>query len=502
MKKIIPLLLLALSHFTYAQDWPVKAFITQKQAGNVIFEKIPAFRFEANKKLAAKQSYQLLQLSESFIRRMMTEKPAALELTLPLSPNSSITLLLARYSLGNVKITENDGSMIEGITAPITYRGIVKDETNRNNVMLTVNEETLSLMVFMSDRMMQVTRASETGQYYRLYNSTKMVFPPYTLQCGTAEKYEPLSSSGIDLTGGTTPTAVGDKCINLFIDCFDSLFINQSSSRQRTISFVYELMNGVAIAFFNDTINIQITTINVWTTADPFNGMTRETQLRQLADHYRDNFWGNICVGLDFTSRRLGGLADDIGRIKATAVNTCPAYGTDVSACCYNDLADGANAQNFPVGPNTNHSQMYLVTHEIGHHLGSRHTKWCGWQLTQNPPTFGRIDSCGEAEPVNGCPQGMPPPGGGGTIMSYCFVAPSFINFNAGFGTLPGRVIRNFVESSSCVLNCSDCFGLRQHSHSSSYASQHPNTPKNGTNNTSFITGSTFNFILTQKAKP
>ena len=97
--------------------------------------------------------------------------------------------------------------------------------------------------------------------------------------------------------------------------------------------------------------------------------------------------------------------------------------------------------------------------HEMGHLLGAHHTKWCGWKLTSNPDTYGTLDSCGVIEGT--CPQGPATGSGGATIMSYCVTdyITNYVNYNNGFGLLPGNAIRNFIDQTTCLLNCSDCFG-------------------------------------------
>lgn len=460
MRKSFTFLLLIFVSPSYSQDWPVKKEVMNKKALNVPFTKVAPFRFIANKPLTKQGTYQLLKLSPSFNSQLMTERPAALQLSVPLSSSTNITFDLVQFSIGYVHFTENNGNTINDIKIPLTYRGIIAGEKRKNTVTLTVNDEYLSLTAGWDSNAIMITKADEKDSLmYRVYDNNKIQFPSGagTFSCGNVNEKISESLSGIDLTGGSSPTALQDKCVNLFIDCFDSLYLNRSSSKQATVSFVYELMNAVITGYLKEQINMQVATINIWTVADPFTGTTREARTRKLADYWKDNFWGNICVGLDFSPTAHGGLADGIGIIKGAASNTCPAYTDTTSAVCYNDLTDGAVARNFPVGPNTNHSQIYLVMHEIGHKLGSRHTKWCGWKLTSNPDTFGAIDSCSTPEGM--CAKG-PPPVNGGTIMSYCFNNPSFINYDNGFGPLPGNVIRTFVEQATCIINCINCFGL------------------------------------------
>ena len=82
-----------------------------------------------------------------------------------------------------------------------------------------------------------------------------------------------------------------------------------------------------------------------------------------------------------------------------------------------------------------------VVTHELGHNLGSPHTQSCSWSV-------GPLDNC--YPPEGSCTAG-PAPTNGGTIMSYCHLTVYGINFNNGFGFYPGSLIRDRVLNASCI---------------------------------------------------
>jgi hypothetical protein len=86
-----------------------------------------------------------------------------------------------------------------------------------------------------------------------------------------------------------------------------------------------------------------------------------------------------------------------------------------------------------------------VVTHEFGHLLGSQHTHACVWNGNNTA-----IDGCYTTE--GGCANpGIP--SGGGTIMSYCHLTNTGINFTKGFGTQPGNIIRSKVTAAPAPLH-------------------------------------------------
>ena len=463
MNKLLLIILVLYSINAYSQDWPVKKQVEEMKARQLPQKLYEPFTFGSNKQLQQRGTYQQLTIDAAFNKQIFAERPALIRLRLPVSNTESVICDLVKFELGNIKFTANDKEVLQDITMPVTYRGVVVGETEKNNVVLTVNEDYLSLIATFSTYAIQVTRADLANpQGYRLYNSKSIQFPVVPFDCGTKEESSSALVNAIQSKGyENRNSAPLEKCVNVFVDCFDSLYQWQGSNMQQTINYVTELFNAVATGYLNEQIKIQITTINIWTTPDPFRGDNRENALADLAGYYKEEFWGNICVGLDYSlnsPKGRSGIAGDIGRVKAQLTNTCLVYTEDKNPCCYCDMNYNVSANNFPVGPNTTSQQIYLTMHEIGHLLGAHHTKWCGWKLTSNPDTYGTLDSCGAIE--GSCPQGPPPPATGSTIMSYCVSgnkASDFVNYNNGFGLLPGNAIRNFVDQSACIPKCLAC---------------------------------------------
>ncbi len=110
--------------------------------------------------------------------------------------------------------------------------------------------------------------------------------------------------------------------------------------------------------------------------------------------------------------------------------------------CTDRKFAYGDLALNFSTVPNYSYP-VYIITHELGHALGSHHTHACVWNGDNTA-----IDGC--AQTYGGCPTPTPPSDGMGTIMSYCF--PSFA---LGFGEQPANAMIEHINNSTCLG--SDC---------------------------------------------
>ena len=87
---------------------------------------------------------------------------------------------------------------------------------------------------------------------------------------------------------------------------------------------------------------------------------------------------------------------------------------------------------------------VMVITHEMGHLMGSRHTHACVWNGNNTA-----IDGCsGSTE--GGC--ALPGnPAGGGTIMSYCHLTGVGINLTLGFGPQPAALLLGNVNNAVCL---------------------------------------------------
>ncbi|MEK7264167.1 MAG: zinc-dependent metalloprotease [Bacteroidota bacterium] len=171
-------------------------------------------------------------------------------------------------------------------------------------------------------------------------------------------------------------------------------------------------------------VDVRISYLRIWATAkDPWGGKTTSKALSEL---------------LKFYNNYMGGVKRTIAHLISGKAIGASSYGglayVDVLDASANEFAYGVsqiqkNYQPYPIYS----WDVSVVTHEIGHNFGSKHTHNCVW----NPP----IDSCYKIE--GSCYTGPTVPRIG-TIMSYCHLNSSS---TLTFGTRVKNYLAAHAES-------------------------------------------------------
>jgi hypothetical protein len=228
-------------------------------------------------------------------------------------------------------------------------------------------------------------------------------------------------------TTASTAATINTEPVDIYFEADYQTYLNNSSSVTNVVNYVTALYNVVHVMYENDSVNTQISSIKVWNTVDPYNALgTSNDVLNAFASDMAIGFPGDLAHFL--SQRGLGG-----GIAYLNVICNSNYYKTAVSGNLLNSFA---------LFPTYSWSVM-VITHELGHNLGSPHTQSCSWP-------GGAIDNCAPVE--NGSCQPGPPPTNGGTVMSYCHLNTNIgINLANGFGPLPGAKIRNNIRTSSCI---------------------------------------------------
>ncbi len=377
------------------------------------------------------KQFSLLEADTKVLQRIATTKPEALEINLPLG-NSFVTLQLTKSNVVDQQTIFRSQDRVIPYTPGAYYYGIIKGEENSIVAISFFNNTIIGVLA--NERGNYVLGKSNTldteSNEYIFYHEKDLLLTK-SPQCYTADDIPPTIPV---IPTGAPP--VLDKCVKVYIEADYQLYLNQGSLVNNVLNYVTGLFNVTTTLYRNESISTALSDVKVWTVGDPYRfASDMRGALTSFGNAMSGGFNGNLAHL--FSGRSLGGGIAYLDALCKTSL-----YKVAVSA---------ALDSYTPSFPTYSWSTM-VVTHEMGHGLGSHHTHDCVWNGTNTA-----IDGCGPnagyGPDPGGCPT-APEPVDGGTIMSYCHLRPVGINFNKGFGPQPGNLIRNKVSTSICVAVC------------------------------------------------
>jgi hypothetical protein len=368
------------------------------------------------------QNATVLQLNQADVENMLQSRHDYIELQLEDAAGKTWEMDLYRTSsVSNDFVVTTSGSNGNPIflDGGIYYRGIIKGDYNSVAAFSIFDGNIIGMIT--SDEGNMVLHPVEEDNSFIFYNDRDLnAEMPFT--CGTDQ----LEWSGPENPEeeGVNSRALSD-CVRVYIECDYELYQNKGSNVTNVVNWITAVYNNVATLYANESINTAISEVFVWTSEDPYSESSASTALNQFRN-LRTNFNGDLAHLASLGGNNLGGIAW-------------------VNALCTNFEYAYSNISSSYQGVPTYSWTVMVMTHEMGHNLGSNHTQWCGW-------SGGALDNC---YPVEGSCSPGPAPVGGGTLMSYCHLTNYGINFNNGFGTQPGNKIRSRVSAVTCLSpNC------------------------------------------------
>ena len=362
---------------------------------------------------------------------------------LPISASRTLPIVLEEVSiLGNsFSVTTSSG---KGLTLPTLrfYRGKVAGDES-STVSMTSTADGLEGLVYGEG--FSYTLGGIDGQTaartHAVYATAEQPSQP-EFQC---------ESTGIMLTdsSGAPPGQVPGVPISqgLPSDCrkvrvyfeVDYLLYQQLGSNAATVATqVASLFSDVAAVYANEGVSLEMGSLKIWDTADPYaaatNSLESLTLFRQYWRNRANSFNGDMAHLL--SGKNIGGIASFYYR------RNNPQSVSDLASVfaipSYRDGAYGMSGVTAEFGGNIGWG-VKLVAHEIGHNFGLPHAHSCLWE-------GGPIDNCATRE--GNCQPGPNPQGGTGTIMSYCS-----IDLNKGFGPQPSAKLKYEFLVGEALLN-------------------------------------------------
>jgi cysteine-rich repeat protein len=214
------------------------------------------------------------------------------------------------------------------------------------------------------------------------------------------------------------------------------------ASNQQTLDYLASLVAASNTIYERDVnVRLRFSYIRLWASpGDPWSATTTSAQLDEVQAYWTD-------PAHDMNA--IAGPHDIVHFISGKSVQGGIAY---IGGVCNPTFQFGVS-QVYGSFDLSNPQQIWdvlVVTHEIGHNLGTQHTH------CYSPP----LDRCYNQEPSTAyytCYSG-PVVSSRGTIMSYChLLPPGYSNIDLVFGDVVSATIRTTVEGASCLGPAGTC---------------------------------------------
>jgi Secretion system C-terminal sorting domain/Metallo-peptidase family M12 len=437
MKKYILTISVLLNFLCFSQQ-KVAEKISELTSKNTKFESFTIFNsVESSTEKSVNdvvENASLAKLKISDINNIVQNKFEYLEIQIPYQDEIiPIQLFKVNPFAEGFHIDTNKNSNIEYEQGSY-YRGIIKGDLKslvsfnffKNECNGVISSSKLSNLI-----VGKLAKNNNLDEYIIYKDSHLKILN--TFNCTTKSEINPVQETIEE----SSKSENSIRCTTFYFEIDFDLYFENGNSTTNTTNWMTSVFNNVQTIFNNDGITTAIKSLYIWTTQDPYDGIgiTSAAYLYKF-NEIRPVFDGDLgqLIGLD--SGGLGGVAVGLNGFCSNnnfsysdvnlAFNTVPQYSWTIN----------------------------VITHELGHLMGSAHTHDCVWNGNNT-----RIDSCGPNAgfPGNGdCADNGEIPVDGGTIMSYCHLSGGGgVNLALGFGILPATRIINKANNSSCLsTNC------------------------------------------------
>jgi len=332
---------------------------------------------------------QFFQINTQTAKNIKDSKGEYLQMTIPVEgKDTELQLVKANIFTNDFRAVAASNPDVElNIDRGLHYWGIVKG-AEKSLVAISFFDNEMTGVISLKDRQYSLGKY-ENSDYHILYKESNLNYTP-----GFSCETPPLAddeNEEIIVNNGSAAKAAADNCVEIHIEADYNLFQDMGGINN-TSDYVNGVFAQVATLYANDDMTIQLSYLQIWDKPSPYNG----NDLVKISNQDYGNTHGTL---VHLLHRSGGGGIAYVNRICSSN----------------NNLNVGASGIHGTYNNVPTYSwDVYVIAHELGHNIASRHTHQCEWNGNNTA-----IDGCGTiAGDEDGCDG--PIPSDGGTIMSYC----------------------------------------------------------------------------------
>ena len=389
-----------------------------------------------------------LKIDRVELTRIMNLRTKNLLFEIPLGSGKLVELELTEAKVFSddfsVNVLSDNGTVPVNYKPGLFYRGIVKGD-NSSIAAVSLFDNSVMGVVSTKDGNFNLGPAEGGVNDTYIYYNDRDLSIKNDFKCGVEDIDSKLIKPAIKTSGIINDNPAGRLPVKIYFEADYQTYVNKGFNTTNVSNYISGFFNSVALIYQNEYLPVQISTINVWSTPDPYMNLTDSYRiLLRFGGRIKDNFTGDLAQLVSTRQEGFGGIA--------WVRTICGNFNPNDSSGRFSFSGIDTNYYYYPTYSWT----INVVTHELGHSFGSMHTHACWWPV--NSGVIGPIDSCYYAE--GGCFQGTKP--AIGTIMSYCHLqtqAGGYVDLRLGFGSMPGDTIRlryNQCSRFGQVINSSE----------------------------------------------
>ena len=425
------LFVFTLSFGLKAQD-AVRKNVESLRSSGVHFSSFTPFLNDVDKSATALSAYDVVPgtLAEAIVLMpavtesdlLKANQPEFISLDMPGFDNENLTLHLYKSAFlsEDYVINDSEGSDFSGLVeSHAFYRGVVAGK-EKSLVALSVIGNEIRAIISYGEVTLVLGKLKEAKNNAHVLYVDNMLGIEGGFECSAIESDDyVIPESDIQAAAKTI------KCVRIRAE-LDNGLVSSLGGSINAVNYTLALWNEVLTLYANDDIDVVLSDIFAWVVTSPYTG-SLGNRLDQLSNNTPGADLTTLLTNTSFGGiAYLSGLCSSNFGVSVSGIygfyNNVPSYSWDVNVCA----------------------------HEIGHNLSSPHTHACAWNGNNTA-----IDGCGPAAGYSeGCSALVP--SGGGTVMSYCHLLGTGMNFNLGFGPQPTTRMTNYINSRTCLgTNCS-----------------------------------------------